>query len=103
MTDPADEPSVNAANQAEQPEPRRLDRRPGEDSDARTGTMPLITADHIAGPPTRTLQDLGWTALSVAAGIVLLPAIAATNLARTFFPKRRDAEACPGCPGCSPE
>ena len=103
MTDPADDHSVSAAEEAAQPEARRLDRRPGEGPDARTGTMPTITADQIVSPPVRTAQDLGWTALSVAAGIVLLPAIAVRNVVRALFPKKDAAGGCPGCPGCSPE
>ena len=102
MTDPADDHSVIAAEEAEQPDSRR-DRHRGEDSDARTGTMPTITADQLVSPPVRTAQDLGWTALSVAAGIVLLPAIAVSNVVRNLFPKKDAAGDCKGCPGCSPE
>ena len=48
MPDPVDNNTANAATEAEQPElRRRRDRRRGEDSDARTGTMPITTSDAV--------------------------------------------------------
>ncbi|WP_133204620.1 MULTISPECIES: hypothetical protein [Arthrobacter] len=40
-----------------------------------------------------TLQDAGWTMLSVAVGLVLIPAIAIDEALRTLFPGiRRESE-----------
>jgi hypothetical protein len=56
-------------------------------------------------PSREALRDLGWTSLSVAAALVLLPAIGLRALAHKIQPTeagRADAAAiwCPGCPEC---
>ncbi len=51
MPDPVDNNTANAAAEAEQPElRRRRDRRRGEGSDARTGTMPITPSDAVDNP-----------------------------------------------------
>ena len=68
MPDPVDNNTVNAAAEAEKPElRRRRDRRRGEDSDARTGTMPIITPSDVASEPPRTIRSSSWAEAAAAA------------------------------------
>lgn len=68
MPDPVDNNTAHAAAEAEQPElRRRRDRRRGEDSDARTGTMPIITPSDVASEAPRAVRSSSWAEAAAAA------------------------------------
>ncbi|WP_456504758.1 hypothetical protein [Arthrobacter sp. UYCu723] len=63
-----DNQAVNAAVDAEQPEvPLRRYRRRGEDPDAWTGTMPIITPNEVGSEPARTVRSSSWAEAAAAA------------------------------------
>nr|WP_144671362.1 MinD/ParA family protein [Arthrobacter sp. U41] len=68
MPDPVDNNTANAAAEAEQPElRRRRDRRRGEDSDARTGTMPITPSDAVNTQASRPPRRNSWAEAAEAA------------------------------------
>lgn len=74
MPDPVDNNTANAAAEAEQPElRRRRDRRRGDDSDPRTGTMPTITPDDVDSPPARAVRSGSWAEAAAAADAPAAP------------------------------
>lgn len=74
MPVPVDNTSANPAVEAEQPElRRRRDRRRGDDSDPRTGTMPSITPNDIDSPPARTVSSGSWAEAAAAADAPVAP------------------------------
>ncbi|MET4134166.1 MinD/ParA family protein [Pseudarthrobacter sp. PvP090] len=74
MPVPVDNTSANPAVEAEQPElRRRRDRRRGDDSDPRTGTMPSITPNDIDSPPARTVPSGSWAEAAAAADAPAAP------------------------------
>lgn len=82
MPDPVDINTANAAAEAEQPElRRRRDRRRGDDSDPRTGTMPSITPDDVDSPPTRTVRSGSWAEAAAAADAPAAPSRAPLDIA----------------------
>ena len=74
MPEPVDNKSANPAVDAEQPElRRRRDRRRGDDSDPRTGTMPSITPNDVDSPPVRTAPSGSWAEAAAAADAPAAP------------------------------
>ncbi|MET1066190.1 MAG: MinD/ParA family protein, partial [Arthrobacter sp.] len=95
MPDPVDNNSANAAAEAEQPElRRRRDRRRGEESDARTGTMPITPPAPFENPGGRPLRRSSWAEAAEAAD----ERIAATGA----VPVIRQAPAAPEPPAAPP-
>ena len=92
MPEPVDNNTANAAAEAEQPElRRRRDRRRGDDSDARTGTMPIITPDAVDSPAARPPRRNSWAEAAEAAD----ERNAATAPSRDPAGPRRTAAAAP--------
>lgn len=74
MPEPVDNNSANPALEAEEPElRRRRDRRRGDDSDPRTGTMPAISHDEVDSPPARTVRSGSWAEAAAAADAPTAP------------------------------
>ncbi|BCW68179.1 hypothetical protein NicSoilB4_29420 [Arthrobacter sp. NicSoilB4] len=95
MPDPVDNNTANAAAEAEQPElRRRRDRRRGEDSDARTGTMPITTSDAVDNPAARPLRRNSWAEAAEAAD--------ERNAATGTVPVIRQVPAAPEPPAAPP-
>jgi MinD-like ATPase involved in chromosome partitioning or flagellar assembly len=95
MPDPVDNNTANAAAEAEQPElRRRRDRRRGEDSDARTGTMPITPSDAVDAPPARPLRRNSWAEAAEAAD--------ERNAATGAVPVIRQVPAAPVTPAAPP-
>lgn len=95
MPDPVDNNTANAAAEAEQPElRRRRDRRRGEDSDARTGTMPITTSEAVDNPPARPQRRNSWAEAAEAAD--------ERNAATGAVPVIRQVPAAPVPPAAPP-
>ena len=95
MPDPVDNDTANAAAETEQPElRRRRDRRRGEDSDARTGTMPITTSDAVDNPSARPLRRNSWAEAAEAAD--------ERNAATGAIPLIRQVPAAPKPPAAPP-
>ena len=95
MPDPVDNNTVNAAAEAEQPElRRRRDRRRGEDSDARTGTMPITTSDAVDTQAARPPRRNSWAEAAEAAD--------ERNAATGAVPLIRQVPAAPEPPAAPP-
>ncbi|MET3949195.1 MinD/ParA family protein [Arthrobacter sp. UYEF36] len=74
MPDPVNNDTAYTTEEAEQPElRRRRDRRRGDDSDPRTGTMPTITPDDVDSPPARTVRSGSWAEAAAAADAPAAP------------------------------
>jgi MinD-like ATPase involved in chromosome partitioning or flagellar assembly len=60
MPEPVDNNTADAAVDAEQPDLRRRRYRRGDDPDAWTGTMPIITPEEIDDAPRRPIRSGSW-------------------------------------------
>lgn len=103
MPEPVDNRSANPAVEAEQPElRRRRDRRRGDDSDPRTGTMPTITPDDVSSPPVRTAPSSSWAEAAAAADAPATPNRAPQGAAPiTSVPAGAPAATTPAPPSAS--
>ncbi|MHA7221424.1 MinD/ParA family ATP-binding protein [Arthrobacter sp. RHLT1-20] len=74
MPEPVDNNTADAAVEAEQPELlRRRDRRRSEDTDARTGTMPIISPEDIDNHTPRSVRSGSWAEAAAAADAPAAP------------------------------
>ncbi|WCI08321.1 hypothetical protein PJ267_18455 [Arthrobacter sp. OVS8] len=90
-----DNNTANAAAEAEQPElRRRRDRRRGEDSDARTGTMPITPSDAVDTQAPRPPRRNSWAEAAEAAD--------ERNAATGAVPLIRQVPAAPQPPAAPP-
>lgn len=95
MPDPVDNNTAKAAAEAEQPElRRRRDRRRGEDSDARTGTMPITPSDAVDTQAARPPRRNSWAEAAEAAD--------ERNAATGAVPLIRQVPAAPQPPAAPP-
>ena len=99
MPDPVDNNTANAAAEAEQPElRRRRDRRRSEDTDARTGTMPITPSDAVDNSTdNRTVRPLRRNSWAEAA-----EAADERNAATGAVPVIRNVPAAPVPPAAPP-
>ena len=116
MPVPVDNTSANPAVEAEQPElRRRRDRRRGDDSDPRTGTMPSITPNDVDSPPVRTVPSGSWAEAAAAADAPEVPSRTPTgsvpvgvspaeesSASGSAAPSHTSRAAVPAAPGTAP-
>ncbi|QCB96574.1 MinD/ParA family protein [Arthrobacter sp. PAMC25564] len=105
MPEPVDTTSADAAVEAEQPELRRRRDRRGDDSDPRTGTMPIITPNDVGNQPVAPVRSGSWAEAAAAADATQAIDGASTDSASTDtapLPPRAALAAAPALPETAP-